>query len=283
MSVAPNSSEILPGRLFNVPNHWYPRLPMIILHYHLFKNAGTSVDAMLKANFGERWVNREFDTDKPHGNAKDVHDFILANPELAALSSHTALMPVPQIESVEIFPIVFVRHPLLRLKSAYAFERRQGADNFSSKLAGRTDLKGYIEELLTPEVHTQAKNFQTHRLSCFDPDNSKSELERAQNALVNLPFVGLVEDYGRSIAHLGALLEPKLSDFKPIVTQANVSSSEDKSLHRKLEDIRAELGDMLFDRLLRANTDDLAIYHSVAHRYAIMAEDEVGESDQGPQ
>jgi hypothetical protein len=33
---------------------------MLILHYHLFKNAGTSIDAMLKHNFGKTWAEHEF-------------------------------------------------------------------------------------------------------------------------------------------------------------------------------------------------------------------------------
>jgi hypothetical protein len=28
----------------------------VVIHYHLFKNAGTSVDRMLKEIYGERWV-----------------------------------------------------------------------------------------------------------------------------------------------------------------------------------------------------------------------------------
>jgi hypothetical protein len=32
----------------------------IILHYHLLKNAGTSVDPILKRNFGDKWATREF-------------------------------------------------------------------------------------------------------------------------------------------------------------------------------------------------------------------------------
>ena len=32
----------------------------IILHYHLFKNAGTSIDSILQENFGEQWITKEF-------------------------------------------------------------------------------------------------------------------------------------------------------------------------------------------------------------------------------
>ena len=32
----------------------------VILHYHLFKNAGTSVDRLLQRNFPDAWATREF-------------------------------------------------------------------------------------------------------------------------------------------------------------------------------------------------------------------------------
>ncbi len=34
---------------------------VIVAHYHLFKNAGTSVDAILAKNFGSNWSKIEFD------------------------------------------------------------------------------------------------------------------------------------------------------------------------------------------------------------------------------
>ena len=47
----------------------------IILHYHLFKNAGTSIDAILKDNFDEKWVTREFESSNSNKNmASDLTD-----------------------------------------------------------------------------------------------------------------------------------------------------------------------------------------------------------------
>jgi hypothetical protein len=44
----------------------------IILHYHLSKNAGTSLDTAFKANFGQdKWATNEFPTNK-NLNAKQL-------------------------------------------------------------------------------------------------------------------------------------------------------------------------------------------------------------------
>src|SRR5262249_29168921 len=32
----------------------------VLIHYHLFKNAGSSIDAILQQNFSDRWISLEF-------------------------------------------------------------------------------------------------------------------------------------------------------------------------------------------------------------------------------
>ena len=108
-------------------------LRKIILHYHLFKNAGTSVDQVLQQNFGSRWVTREFQhRGNPAVHRKEVAEWIVAHPDACAFSSHTLELPPPQIDGVEILPVIFIRHPIDRIVSAYSFERRQGGDGFGS-------------------------------------------------------------------------------------------------------------------------------------------------------
>lgn len=247
---------------------------VILLHYHLFKNAGTSVDAMLAANFGERWVEQEFPQPPRATNVEWVREHILANPHLAALSSHTALMPVPQIDGVEIFPIVFVRHPLLRIRSAYIFERKQQVDTGGSRLARAADFAGYLRALLAKRPPNQARNFQTARLAWFDPDESRPARARARDAIRSLPFVGLVEDYNRSISRLAALLKPRIPDFKPLVVRKNVTSEQGRSIGEQLAAIRDDIGPELYEELTSANADDLATHTEIAHRYARRAREE---------
>jgi len=77
----------------------------VVLHYHLFKNAGTSVDHMLKAHFGPAWVTAEFAM-AGNDNTKAVQDWIEDNPEAQAFSSHTMVGPLPQVEGVDIIPVI---------------------------------------------------------------------------------------------------------------------------------------------------------------------------------
>lgn len=237
----------------------------IILHYHLFKNAGTSVDEMLKANFGERWVTREF----PAGHALNqaqVMQWIRSEPAAVAFSSHTALLPVPRAPDLQVFPIVFVRHPIDRIASAYAFERRQGGDGFGAVLARNTTLAGYIEVRLSLAHDRQCRDFHCARLAQMYGADSGSEAERALRALEALPFVGIVEEFESSLERLERWLAPHFSGFRKRLVERNVSRDPSLPLEERIARIAGELGPQAYERLLQLNAGDAEL-----HRRALAA------------
>lgn len=242
----------------------------LILHYHLFKNAGTSVDAMLKANFGDRWASQEFDSAPPKEKAARLTAFLEERADLDAFSSHTALLPAPSLPGRAVIPIIFVRHPLLRLRSAYAFERRQIADTKGAILAKQTDLPGYLEAMLADPKLRQARNFQASRFAFGTPGKPADELDRALATLARLPFVGLVEAYDESIARLVPLLTPHFPDFRAIAAHENVTDrAVDRSVDDRLAAMREEIGAALYDQLIEANQHDLALFAEVRARYSV--------------
>jgi hypothetical protein len=232
----------------------------------LFKNAGTSVDEILKKNFSARWQSREFNVPWS-ANAQAVADFFSRPNDLFALSSHTALLPPPRIEGLDIFSIIFVRHPVDRLRSAYEFERIQNADTMGAKLAKAHDFGGYLRELLKNPHHRQARNFQTCRLAHNEPQESGLELDRALRAMDTLSFVGLVEAYARSIALLEGLLTPVFPLFRAIHVHSNVAKSREPTLEERLKRIRENLGADFYGELCALNSDDIAIYNILKRKF----------------
>ena len=182
----------------------------IILHYHLFKNAGTSVDAILKCNFGDKWVTREF---PPMGgnNTALVEEWIRETPDAIAYSSHTMMGPIPQFEGVRVISFMLLRDPIERIKSAYRFERTQVADTWGAQLAKEHDFDGYVRARLARPGDRQCRNFQTYRLASMMPGEG-SELERAHRALEELTVVGRVAEFKNAIAKLLSSLQPSASD-----------------------------------------------------------------------
>jgi hypothetical protein len=181
---------------------------VIILHYHLFKNAGTSVDAMLKENFVDRWVTREF-PGMNHNNTALVEEWIRETPQAVAYSSHTMMGPIPKVEGVKIISLLLLRDPIERIKSAYRFERTQQADTWGAQLAKQHDWAGYVRARLDRLHDRQCRNFQTERLASLVP-GPEPELDRAKQALKNLTWVGRVEHFDEAMS---ALAETLHSDF----------------------------------------------------------------------
>jgi hypothetical protein len=241
-------------------------LRKVILHYHFFKNAGTSVDEILMANFPGQWVTREFDDNRHAVNVAIVGEWVQAEKNAIAFSSHTAMLPPPKLEGVKFFPILFVRHPIDRIASAYYFERKQEVDHFGTVLARNTTLRGYIEVRLSLGRDRQGRNFcrnfQVARLAQMFTGEEGDETTLALKALNTLPFVGLVEEFDRSIERMTEWLTPHFPGFHARPVASNVTRDHSLPLEQKLERIKAEIGERCYARLLEANEGDMAVFNA---------------------
>lgn len=248
----------------------------IILHYHLFKNAGTSVDELLKMNFPDQWVTREFSAAQHGANNAQVQHWVQQEKNAVAFSSHTAMLPPPELEEVEFFPILFVRHPIDRIASAYAFERKQLKEgSLGAILARHTSLAGYIEVRLALGHDRQCRNFHSTRLAQMFHGEGGDENALALRALESLPFVGLVEEFDLSIERMAEWLAPHFPGFHTVPVAKNVTRDRSISLEQRLEQIREEVGEACYTQVLEANAGDFAVFEKVRARYSAMIEAEV--------
>jgi len=238
----------------------------IIFHYPIFKNAGTSIDELLNLNFPNRLASKEFAPDYAL-NQKQVALWCQKRINVKVFSSHTALLPPPSLPDTQVFPVLFIRHPIDRIASAYHFEKKQKGDSFSIQLARNHSFADYINDHLQHEGIGQCRNLQSHRLAQWFHGAPGEMGHLALQALENLPFVGLVEAFDESIEKMADWLRPHFPNFKPTPASKNVGRAF-ASLEQKLTEIRAEIGDDCFQRLLAANAADMAVYEAVKTRYA---------------
>lgn len=240
----------------------------IIFHYHLFKNAGTSLDVLLKKNFPNSWVSKEF-TGTASTRREAVISWILRETDVVSFSSHTAAPLQAEIEDIEVFPISFVRHPIDRIASAYTFERKQGYDTFGPTLARNTSLGGYIDIQLSLGYDSQCRNFLLQHFSSFSDAIDQDRETRAVKVVDTLPFIGLVEEYTESIEKLAMWLKPHFPEFQPIVFEANVTREISVPLEERLSQIRQEIGPDLYQKVIDANKADFILYERVKQRYPV--------------
>lgn len=240
----------------------------IVLHYHLFKNAGTSLDSSFKECLkDEEWQTKEFGGPLKK-RQEELKRWIISNPSAKCFSSHTAPLPPPKIEKVSIVPVIFIRHPLDRIASAYAFEAKQGVSSFGSVLARNTSLAGYIETRLAIAADHQCRNFHAVKLAEMYTESSGNIEERAIRAINELPFVGLVEKYGQSLESLQKIIgSSTLSDVRLQPKRKNVSQKDNIDLYEKLKRLHNLLGRDLYDELRNANAIDLKLYECIKEKY----------------
>jgi len=205
----------------------------------------------LQKNFGDGWVTAEFEG-KGGDNSGAVADWIASTPDAVAYSSHTMVGPVPQVDGVRVVPIVLLRDPIERIKSAYRFERKQDADTWGAKLAKAHDFEGYVHARLARPNDRQCRNFQTARLASMCPGDAP-ELDRALQAIEILRetgVIGRVEAFDDALAQLSTHLHDSYPEFTWESTKANVSvpvaDSENES--------------KLNEELATHNSDDLHLW-----------------------
>lgn len=232
----------------------------VILHYHLFKNAGTSLDAAFKENFkGNEWVTAEFPA-QPVKNREMVKQWIIDNPQAICFSSHSAMLPPPKIDGVKVLPVIFLRHPIDRIASAYEFEKKQGGDGFGAVLARNTDFKGYVETRLSLINDRQCRNFHMQRLAAMFGEREGGEFIRAKMALEKLPFVGVVEAFSRSLKRLELWLKAEgFDDIHIMAVEKNVSRSTSQTIEDKIHAIQQDLGEA-WSIMLSSNEKDIELY-----------------------
>ncbi|MBX6745377.1 MAG: sulfotransferase family 2 domain-containing protein [Acetobacteraceae bacterium] len=233
----------------------------VIFHHHLFKNAGTSVDAALRRAYGDRWTPLEADGGEL--DAGRLVRLLQSRPNLVAVSSHTYRLPLPNVTGIRFIPIVFLRHPLDRVRSAYEFERRQEADTEGARMAKQLDFAGYVAARLTRPGDRSIRNFQTMKLSTIRSPQDGSPVDEFLSALdtfCTLPFVGLVENFEHSIHVYEQLISAALEPVELPIFAENVGRSATHTLGERVTAAQDMLGPDLSRRFAAENEFDERLY-----------------------
>jgi hypothetical protein len=235
----------------------------VILHYHLYKNAGSSIDSILQNSLGEQWANYDLNQKGVKIYPDGIKQFIDANPQLRAISSHQAVPPLPQGD-FKVFPIIFLRHPILRIRSAYVFEwqKQLGLDK------PKGSFSEYIDAKLRKNHLGGLSNFHVSRLSNISYEESfiasqvnvTSKLETAKLFLSNIPFFGLVEEFQASLIRLHYYLKMTFPEITVKHYETNVLQNLAYTTEERIRFIREEVGEKRYINLALSNELDIELY-----------------------
>jgi len=173
----------------------------VLLHYHFFKNAGTTIEEILAHSFYENYVRldtEDFDGEVSHA---ELVSLLERHPRMKAVSSHQFRYPVPQAPGYLFFDVCFLRDPIDRIRSMYDYFREKPVPGEpASDLAREQSIGGFIAGLVKDHTY-RVSNVQVNMLAngiVNDPP-ADTDLIRATQVMSKTSFLGVVDCFHESL------------------------------------------------------------------------------------
>lgn len=233
----------------------------IIIHYHIFKNAGSTIEGILRRNFKDK-AKQFDDISRPRVVLQNrrLLDFLIRNPNTKSISSHQLRFPPPTHPDWKFLSIIFIRHPIDRAFSIYSFKKRDTSPDEYGTLAKKLDAKEFIRFNLNSDYRVM-RDFQTLFLSHMDniSNTSRLDLDIAFSALKQTYF-GIVDRMDESLVLIEEELKKYFHGIDLSYVKQNVSMERDTTLTDRLESASEDIGDELMKTLIHNNNLDLTLY-----------------------
>jgi hypothetical protein len=234
----------------------------VILHYHILKNAGSTIEEILDRNFGERFAR--IDTSDRDGRVSNsaLLSFLENNPHLQAVSSHQIRHPVPAAKGFIFFDLCFLRDPLDRIRSTYDyFREKPNAGDPLSQLANELSLGEFVARAIK-RMPQHVNDVQVNLLAnggCYDHIPGREDLKRAVRTMRTMSFIGVVDRFNEGIAAVQNILNPLfpnlLCDQKPV----NVSGGLGSTLESRVLKLQEACEPSVYAELCRLNALDFEL------------------------
>jgi hypothetical protein len=235
----------------------------VLVHSHIFKNAGSSLDRLLAECFGAGWASYEPMLPVSMLDIDDTRAFLAARPTVRAVSSH---LPLGLLSVPNSVPMIMLRHPIDRARSVFQFLRRDVTQE--DHAVARGSFADYVKWALgTPGKGVAVRNYQVFHLSSarLRPDNpqmvsTREDLAEAEALLTSLPAFGLVRRFADSCRVFEASYASLFPQLRLYDVHENTSADGISVDAEATEAARKELGETVFASLWEANKLDLALY-----------------------
>jgi hypothetical protein len=197
----------------------------------------------------------------------DLAEFLAVRPEIQAVSSHHLRYPKPAIRNLVIFDCCFLRHPLDRLLSLYAWARRNDSPDPVCHAARVSSPREFTRRLLDEFPH-MVSNVQVTLLAnagAFTRPANQHDLEVASGIVREMAVPGLVELFDESLIAAEYFLRPAFPNLRLHCQPQNVSRPDEQhrpDRERELEQKLVALwGAGTYADLVRLNEFDLELYN----------------------
>ncbi len=232
----------------------------VIAHAHIFKNAGSTIDWILQKNFGRNFLDDRND-ELIRSDCEYITKLLNKNKLLKAFSSHSLPLPIRQIDGIDIHVMFLIRHPLLRVRSVYDFERKQKSNTPGAIFAKNATFSEYVAWRMLSETPATIRDMQVKFLTSNGLlSGCNNHLDSAKEHVKLSQMVGVVEKFDQSMVVFEDYLGTENIHFNPVYVKQNITKNNDVSDEDRLDSLREDLGNKLFSTLLENNQSDLELY-----------------------
>jgi len=232
----------------------------VIIHFHIFKNAGMTIEWVLEKNFTKNFAREaygiNFDKIIP---MELVVDYLKKNPNVKCFSSHNIRFPIPKENFIDFIPILFIRHPIDKAFSTFNFTRLQ-----LEKGHGRLETKNMtLEEYFQWHIKSNDRLVLDSQLQLLSDKTLKTLPERVSSALENIKncaILGVVDRFDESMVVAEEFLKNYFKDIDLSYVIQNISKDRTGNLSQRLETAKEQISNELMNELTKKNNNDIKIY-----------------------
>lgn len=236
------------------------KMRFVVVHYHVLKNAGTTVEQILDREFPGAFARLHGPNADCTLDAEDLAAFLEDHPEIKAVTSHHLRYPAPSIRNIVIFDCCFLRHPLDRLDSLYSYLRKIDSTDTLCRNARRLGPSEFMRHLLdhSPEHISNIQVTALANRGAFTRPANASDLDRAVRTVQNMALPGVVEMFRESMVAGEYYLRPAFPSIRLGAPPANISRPHAVSP----ADLVQRWGRGIYEELARHNELDIALFEA---------------------
>jgi len=253
----------------------------VLLHYHILKNGGMTIEAILDRSFGDRFAKIETGERDGHVSKTSLLSLLERNPDVRAVSSHQIRYPVPAIPGFLFFDLCFLRDPIDRIRSMYDYFRQKPSPGDPvSDFANELRMGDFVARLIQ-EMPWYINDAQVNLLAngIVNDCPAKQDLERATAKMMRCSFLGVLDRFPESLIAGQHFLRPVFPELDCAEPAVNVSGDLGSTLDDRLGKVRDACSTRVYSELLSLSVMDLELLDraraEVERRYNLIPDHQI--------
>jgi hypothetical protein len=232
----------------------------VLLHYHIFKNAGSTIEEIFARSFGSAFSRMETPDREGLVSNQDLVNYLEQNPSTKAISSHQIRYPTPKFAGFLFLDVCLLRDPIDRIRSIYDFYQWSPATGDPLSELAQGSLGEFVAGLVEQQ-QLYIKNAQVNQLACAGDSEEPEErdFELAADRIRRAAFLGVVDCFNKSMVAGEHRLQPVFPELDCALPAENVTGGLDADLAQRIEKVRAACGESVYAELLRLNDLDIRL------------------------